>query len=74
MPPYGKFDREKSGKFECIFPINKRSEELAYSLNREVGVKASMGAPNFLRLLVDEIKQYEKEYSSFVRNGRRYAS
>ena len=62
LPPYGKFDREKNGKYECIFPINKRTEELAFSLNRQVGAKASMGAPNFLKMLVEEIKQYEQEY------------
>jgi len=44
--------------FECIFPFNKKSEELAFALNRQVGARASMGAPNFLKMLVQEIKQY----------------
>lgn len=73
LPEKGKFDREKKGKFECIFPINSRTEELASLLNRQVGIKASMGAPNYLKMLVEELKVYETEYASFVTGGRRYA-
>ena len=32
-----------------------------------------MGAPNFMKMLVQEIKQYNDEYLLFVKNGRRYA-
>jgi hypothetical protein len=46
------FDRETSGQFELIFPFNKKTEELAFALNRQVGARASMGAPNFLKMLV----------------------
>ena len=34
LPPKGKFDRERSGKFSLIFPFNKKSEELAFAMNR----------------------------------------
>ena len=52
LPPKDKFKRERSGQFELIFPINQRSEELAFALNKQVGARASMGAPNFLKMLV----------------------
>ena len=34
LPPEGKFDRERSGRFALIFPFNKKSEELAFAMNR----------------------------------------
>ena len=33
-----------------------------------------MGAPNFLKMLVQEIKQYNLEHMLFVKSGFRYAS
>jgi len=56
-----------------IFPYNKRSEELAFALNRQVGARASMGAPNFLKMLVQDIKQHYEEYFLFIKSGSRYA-
>lgn len=73
LPPYGQFSRDLSGQFELIFPFNGKSEELAHALNRQVGARASMGAPNYLKQLVQEIKQHYEEYMLFIRNGRRYA-
>ena len=52
LPPQGKFDRPTIGQFEMIFPFNKKGEELATALNRQVGARARMGAPNFLKMLV----------------------
>ena len=73
LPEKGKFDREKHGKFEKIFPFNAKTEEIAGLLNRQVGNKATMGAPNYMKMLVEEIRQYDLEYTHFVQNGRRYA-
>jgi hypothetical protein len=36
--------------------------------------KVQMGAPNFMKMLIDELKIYETEYTAFVSNGRRYQS
>ena len=52
LPPPGKFEREKSGRFHLIFPFNKRSEELAFAMNRTVGGRANMGGPNLMKMLV----------------------
>ena len=73
LPPKGKFDRERSGKFQLIFPINKRTEELAIAMNKSVGARANMGGPNLMKMMVDEIKKYEQEYTLFVNCGRLYA-
>ena len=73
LPPKDKFKREQSGQFELIFPFNEKSAELAFSLNRQVGARASMGAPNFLKMLVQEIKQHNEEYILFIKSGFRYA-
>ena len=74
LPPKDKFKREQSGNFELIFPFNQKTEELAGALNRQVGARASMGAPNFLKMLVQEIKQQNEEYQLFIKNGFRYAA
>lgn len=53
------FDRPRSGKFELIFPFNKKTEELATALNRISSSKAvSIGGPNYLKMIVDEVKVY----------------
>ena len=52
LPPKGKFDREKIGNYELIFPFNRRSEELAFAMNRQVSSAASMGAPNYLKMMI----------------------
>lgn len=46
---------------------------MAQALNRQVGAKASMGAPNFLKMLVQEIKQHHEDYMVFLKTGSRYA-
>ena len=56
LPQQGKFDRATCGQFELIFPFNQKTEELSSALNRQVGARASMGAPNFMKMLVSEIK------------------
>ena len=73
LPPPGKFEREKQGGFQLIFPFNKKSEELAFAMNRTVGGRANMGGPNLMKMLVQEVKQWDQEYSQFVKSGRFYA-
>jgi len=56
----GMFDRPRSGQFEQIYPFNKRTEELATALNRNANAKnASVGGPNYLKMIVDEVKQWD---------------
>jgi len=73
LPEKGKFDREKSGQFQLIFPFNERSGELAMAMNKSVGAKANMGGPNLMKMMVDEIKKYDQEYNLFLQCGRMYA-
>ena len=74
LPPPGKFEREKSGNYELIFPFNSKSGELSSSLNRQQGTSKSMTGPNYMKMLVDEIKKYSLEYTAFVKNNRTYAT
>ena len=39
--------RERSGKFELIFPFNKTSEDLAVALNKSQG--SSVSGPNYMK-------------------------
>ncbi len=73
LPPKGKFDREKSGQFQLIFPFNERSAELAMAMNKGVGARANMGGPNLMKMMVDEVKKYDQEYSLFLQCGKMYA-
>jgi hypothetical protein len=67
------FDRPKHGQFEMIFPFNKRTEELAFALNRMSSSKAvSIGGPNYLKMIVEEVKAFESAYTAFVKNERSY--
>ena len=59
--------RETIGKFELIFPFNKHTEELAVQANRNVNTK-NPAAPNFVRMIVQEIKNYE---TLFLKNHKR---
>jgi len=67
------FDRPKHGQFEMIFPFNKKTEELAFALNRMSSSKAvSIGGPNYLKMIVEECKAFEQSYMAFVKNERSY--
>ena len=60
-------NRETIGGFELIFPFNKHTEELAVQANRNVNTK-NPAAPNFVRMIVQEIKNYE---TLFLKNHKR---
>eukprot|EP00347_Sterkiella_histriomuscorum_P012494 403368366 len=55
---------ERSGKFELIFPFNKASEDLAIALNRSQG--SSMSGPNYMKMMIQEIKKWESQYLEYV--------
>ena len=42
-------------------------------MNKTVGGRANMGGPNLMKMLVQEVKQWDQEYSQFVKSGRFYA-
>ena len=56
--------RERSGKFELIFPFNKASEDLAIALNKCQG--SSVSGPNYMKLIIQEIKKWEFEYLEYI--------
>ena len=56
--------RERSGKFELIFPFNKTSEDLAVALNKSQG--SSVSGPNYMKQLIQEIKKWEVEYLDYI--------
>jgi hypothetical protein len=63
-------NRPRSGKFEQIFPFNKTSEELVFSLNRfsntSSGTATMMGGPNYMKLLIQEVRKWEIEYNEYI--------
>ena len=59
--------REKNGKYELIFPFNKQTEELAVCLNKSGG--ASVSGPNYMKMLVQEIKKYELQYLEYMKTA-----
>jgi hypothetical protein len=67
------FDRPRSGQFELIFPFNKKTEDFAIAFNRASCSKTNtIGGPNYLKMLVEEVKAYEAKYMEFVKNHRSY--
>jgi len=63
-------DREKSGKFELIFPFNKASEDLVIALNRSQG--SSVSGPNYMKMIIQEIKKWENEYLEYISSHFNY--
>ena len=57
-------NRERSGKFELIFPFNKASEDLVVSLNKCQG--SSVSGPNYMKMIIQEIKKWENEYLEYI--------
>ena len=49
------------GGFELVFPFSKQTEELAVQANRNVHTK-NPAAPNFTRMIVQEIKNLESAF------------
>jgi hypothetical protein len=56
--------RERSGKFELIFPFNKSSEDLSIAINKCQG--SSMSGPNYMKMIIQEIKKWECEYLDYI--------
>jgi hypothetical protein len=44
-------DREKTGKYQMIFPLNKTTEDLAIAMNRNFG-GSSMSGPNYMKSII----------------------
>ena len=59
--PDSKYDprkREMHGRWELIFPFSQKSEDLSLQLNKFVGCNNAMGAPQLLKVLVQEVREH----------------
>ena len=65
-----RFEREKQGKFELIFPFNGVSEDLSSVINRQSTGNGSISVAgpsnaNHMKQLVQEIKSYYEERNAY---------
>ena len=66
-----KFERQKFGKYEMIFPFSNESELASIEINKSSGSSGrqiNMNGPNHMRSLVNLIKIYYDERQIFVKN------
>lgn len=61
--------REMHGRWELIFPFSQKSEDLSLQLNKFVGCNNAMGAPQLLKVLVQEVREHQARQMTYAKQN-----